>query len=506
MGICFSPSAFTPCFVVCDTWPGWLAILPSFGFQCLHLVCSSPSAPWLPRVLLKHPGCTTTLLEYEGLPPALLGYRFGFMQGSSHLATFCAQYSFPQLVCSLNLDTRCPTPSSLQSFTLSHETFGGVMRGQWEFWCSRTVKQPSPPSVQERTLYHIIDSARRAPDFQVTSAVDKYVPRTQVCWADTAETIVDSCGLLPAQAVRGLVRCPLIYSPTKWAIRTLTIKELLGVFDFSESLLSVLEDDDQMPFVQSTPGRLLSAVISSLEHDNCPRFSTINRGRHRVGAQAEPSVPMDLPHWPTMPGTEWHGTSESTTTADETQAHTLLWDRRVLQHFPQSSAKVARFVGSHGGQHPLDVIRHFLLRLWRKRICRSLLKFLRTPEGKLSYGRNVAVGRDCLVKATGASWWEWLMGSTTFFWRWPQHSRILVRDGHPPAFVSEPPRWIRPQRMDPDSNIREMVKAKMLGVIQKGYIAEGKVKSLTSYFSVPKGADDIWMVYDATASGLNECL
>jgi hypothetical protein len=60
--------------------------------------------------------------------------------------------------------------------------------------------------------------------------------------------------------------------------------------------------------------------------------------------------------------------------------------------------------------------------------------------------------------------------------------------------------------MDPDSNIREMVKAKMLGVIQKGYIAEGKVKSLTSYFSVPKGADDIWMVYDATASGLNECL
>jgi hypothetical protein len=47
---------------------------------------------------------------------------------------------------------------------------------------------------------------------------------------------------------------------------------------------------------------------------------------------------------------------------------------------------------------------------------------------------------------------------------------------------------------------------KLEAVRAKGYIAEGDVRSLTSYFAVPKGSDDIRMVYDATASGLNDAL
>jgi len=50
------------------------------------------------------------------------------------------------------------------------------------------------------------------------------------------------------------------------------------------------------------------------------------------------------------------------------------------------------------------------------------------------------------------------------------------------------------------------MEAKINSVLAKGYIAQGEVCSLTAYFSVPKGSDDIRMVYDATASGLNACL
>jgi hypothetical protein len=39
-----------------------------------------------------------------------------------------------------------------------------------------------------------------------------------------------------------------------------------------------------------------------------------------------------------------------------------------------------------------------------------------------------------------------------------------------------------------------------------GYISPGKVVNLTSYFAVPKGSGAIRMVYDAMASGLNDCL
>jgi hypothetical protein len=48
--------------------------------------------------------------------------------------------------------------------------------------------------------------------------------------------------------------------------------------------------------------------------------------------------------------------------------------------------------------------------------------------------------------------------------------------------------------------------AKLRIVQAKGYIDEGEVRSLTSYFSVPKGSNDIHMVYDASASGLYQCL
>lgn len=48
------------------------------------------------------------------------------------------------------------------------------------------------------------------------------------------------------------------------------------------------------------------------------------------------------------------------------------------------------------------------------------------------------------------------------------------------------------------------MKAKLMKVRRLGYIKAGKVKSLTSYFAVPKGESNIRMVYDGTKSGLNE--
>ncbi len=47
---------------------------------------------------------------------------------------------------------------------------------------------------------------------------------------------------------------------------------------------------------------------------------------------------------------------------------------------------------------------------------------------------------------------------------------------------------------------------KLLTKQQHGYIIPGPVLSLTSYFSMPKGEDDICLVYDGTKSGLNSIL
>jgi hypothetical protein len=49
------------------------------------------------------------------------------------------------------------------------------------------------------------------------------------------------------------------------------------------------------------------------------------------------------------------------------------------------------------------------------------------------------------------------------------------------------------------------MKEKLEKVRKRRYIGEAFIQSLTAFFAVPKGLDDISMVYDGTVSGLNDC-
>jgi hypothetical protein len=73
-------------------------------------------------------------------------------------------------------------------------------------------------------------------------------------------------------------------------------------------------------------------------------------------------------------------------------------------------------------------------------------------------------------------------------------------------FLSKPPTSIIPQRGEPDPALRALIRKKLSKVRQRGYLQEGLVKSLTSFFTVPKGANDIRLVYNGPSSGLNDCL
>ncbi|MFN9982053.1 MAG: hypothetical protein ACK53Y_19160, partial [bacterium] len=169
---------------------------------------------------------------------------------------------------------------------------------------------------------------------------------------------------------------------------------------------------------------------------------------------------------------EWHGVSESTTTADNTEVPIELWNDRVMKAFPHAQDQARGFEECRGA-NPLDVLRSFFVRVWRRRILRGLLQYLSTPRDPLGKEREKEVGRECLGKTAAATWWEWSNGSTPFFWRWPLHARTLVRDGHPPFFLSPPPRNVKPQRSEPDEGIRQQILQKIQKVIQKGYIAKG---------------------------------
>ena len=124
----------------------------------------------------------------------------------------------------------------------------------------------------------------------------------------------------------------------------------------------------------------------------------------------------------------------------------------------------------------------------------------------LERDRDVAGVADCVQRADSASFWDWNGGSSPFFWRWQPAIQRDMRDGTP-LFVKGPlSSFKRAQRMPSDPSIASRIMAKVNKVRLRLYIAVGLVLSLTAYFHVPKGDDDIRMVYDLTASGLNDAL
>ena len=60
-----------------------------------------------------------------------------------------------------------------------------------------------------------------------------------------------------------------------------------------------------------------------------------------------------------------------------------------------------------------------------------------------------------------------------------------------------------PQRRDKDPSISLKVVNNMRKLVSRGYITEGLILILTSFFAVPKVKYDIHMVFDATVSGIN---
>jgi len=187
--------------------------------------------------------------------------------------------------------------------------------------------------------------------------------------------------------------------------------------------------------------------------------------------------------------------------ADDAEVPIELWDRRIWGAKLHDADSVVAFNERYKGRCPRVLVRrsfwcymqHTHGSEWLTSIC---------PEALLDRQQ----GKDCLVKVSAADWWEWKGGSTLFFWRWTPEFRQIAQDGHP-LWVGEPyPKYRRPQRGEKDPNVHAQIKAKLLNVIGKGYIAHGRVSSLTSYFGVPKGPTDIRMVYDSTKSGLNDVM
>ena len=121
------------------------------------------------------------------------------------------------------------------------------------------------------------------------------------------------------------------------------------------------------------------------------------------------------------------------------------------------------------------------------------------------FADDLDAGLDCLHYATKCNWWEWPGGSRLFFWCWSPKSKAFTRDSIPVCWLpNKQPTSRKPQPPVPDKVVKKRMKEKLDKFRTRGYVAPGYVRSLIRLFAIPKGLDDIRMVYDGTASGFND--
>lgn len=167
-------------------------------------------------------------------------------------------------------------------------------------------------------------------------------------------------------------------------------------------------------------------------------------------------------------------------------------------------------VRSRPWRQVLPAIRQIALCRWQRQVTRSYFKWRKTVEvaGK---DKSILIeadlaARDAITRAAEATWWEWTGGSRPFFWNWDVEVQGFMLRGLEwwlrPGFV--PKR--RRQRAPSDKETRRKIAEKLTTIRDRKYVEAGPIDALMHYFDVKKGVDDIRMVYDGTASGLNDWL
>ena len=102
-------------------------------------------------------------------------------------------------------------------------------------------------------------------------------------------------------------------------------------------------------------------------------------------------------------------------------------------------------------------------------------------------------GGDCLEQTIGSTWWEWMEGSRSLFWRWPKEFWWDIRDVQNQWKVGPWTFSLQPQRVAREDRVASKEYLKLAKDIRRGYVRVGDVKILTNYFSLLKG-EDIRMV------------
>ncbi len=440
-------------------------------------------------------------------------------------------------------------------FDLIHSELGGVTdcRTRCYIYTQRPLVPPSLDHFShQRDAHTILDDSVWCKIKRRKPTVTNLNPLRVINVGSPHSPLYHINGLLP---LNDLVTCNIItpsigMSASTWGIRGLTRNEIVEALDMSCDLVP-----GRLPTSSFCHDRVIPATLwyvgGCLGCGVTPSTVYPTQGHSspkRLKLHPFKPAPLGASHESLFSHLQLVKIAQSAVKSDDAVVNTRLW----LQHFIDEGGSLSqgRFLSAIPSrlallEHPMDVIRQGCLAWWKRRLVReyrlylldtfsewqqyySQISFSAMIQGKggvyswtdiglskyrESWRKRILLshsewmkGCDALVRALRSSWWDWDDGSAPFYWRWPKWYQKFIRDGIAFPFKRSPPKYMVPQRATNDPTRNKLIIDKLTKVLDRRYMGVGTVRSLTAFFDVPKGTNDIRMVYDGTINGFNDSI
>lgn len=407
-----------------------------------------------------------------------------------------------------NVYRSLPTvPISLQRIT--HKVVGGVTNFQTLFGFRNIDVNPALTTLR-RKLGSVLDYSIRPA--RVASSFPSQAHFTQ-------------SSILPVSKLSANIFFHTSFSATGLGVRSLASHELTIVFGLPSHFSS--ESLSLSAFNSITPLQILDSLL-------LPALSSVSSSSSpEVFAPFRLAPPITLSHLTFFPEynavlpPHWGDVTDDigkAARADDAAIYLSMWNQLILPFYPACTS-------SH-----LDWLCDILLRKVKYRLRADFFAYLASTYPRLfptfrvsglegvthvvtrqggsldaqfsRFQKDLAAGRMVFHTFMNTSFFNWDLGSTLTFWRWSREWQLSARDGFEPHILSD---GLLPHNMKRASRPKAIIYNKMLSkfvrFIQRRYIlpaVDSEFKSFIAYFGVPKGDDDVCVVYNGTSCGLND--
>jgi len=501
------PGPSLSCGAIISGWPTWCFGLQLRGWDLKFIIHKNSSwlsylSAWFPSTMIidiKQVDSISFLNSVE--------HWFSDVEPPRKLGLW---YTTAKTITSLRRIRHLPATNwKMEQHKISHLSTGGLTDGEWSLYHYINGETSPLQIVSSRSLQDLRSVISSTIEGRPCPAPLKPIPDLPTVVQLRPNTFHGS-GILPWENRNCFIITPSAFSPTSWVRRRIANQEWTSILDLPAMIFNQLSPKEKRSIIEDTTFLPLGVAFKLLDSftgsdcrnltamqdlapnpkRTCMRFIDYSSGD--VTKKDEKPVDDEAP-------IDRESRNAISTKNDDAEIPVYLWNEAITKD--KDPKKLAA----------LDVIRQFALRWWKRQTTKDFLRWLNfkySPTQKYSneFLKEKKAGADCLARCANSSWWEWTAGSRPLFWRWPEEYRETIRDGVKLWIKGPLPEYRVPQRGEKDASIRKAIKNKLSIVISKGYLIQGEVKSLTSFFAVPKGDGDFRIVYDGTKSGLNNQL